>query len=235
MNIQEDVLQEQISYWKEELAGAPTKLELPTDKPRPAAQSFRAAAEPFELPKDLLKQLKDFSQQEQASLFMTLGSGFMALLHRYTGQDDILVGIPNPGQASGEAKNSLNGIPNTVVLRSQFTENLNFRSLLQQVRERTSRASANSDVPFEQLVGELAPERDPSHAPVVQVMFVLNNALQVSLDRSMAKGLFFNFSYTFSKAIDQGASFENELNPVDYALSRGDSLTYTRRISRESK
>jgi len=180
MNIQEDVLQEQTSYWKEELAGAPTKLELPTDKPRPAVQSFRAATETFELPKDLLKQLKDVSQQEQATLFMTLGASFMALLHRYTGQDDILVGTPILGQASREIKGSLNGNFNTVVLRSQFTEHLKFRALLQQVRERMLGACAHSDLPFEQLVSGLAPERDPSHAPVVQVMFVLHNAEEVS-------------------------------------------------------
>src|SRR5450631_4910063 len=98
MNIQEDVLHEQISHWKEELAGAPTKLELPTDKPRPAVQSFREATETFELPKELLKQLKKIGDQEQATLFMALGAAFMALLHRYTGQDEILVGTPVIGR-----------------------------------------------------------------------------------------------------------------------------------------
>ena len=180
MNIQEEVLHEQISYWKEELAGAPTKLELPTDKPRPAVQSFRVATETFELPKELLKQLKEIGHQEQATLFMTLGAGFMALLHRYTGQDDILVGTPILGPTLGETESPLNRFHNTVVLRSRFTEHLNFRSLLQQVRERTLGAFAHSDLPFEQLVAELAPERDLSHAPVFQVMFVLHNAEEVS-------------------------------------------------------
>src|ERR1019366_856323 len=128
MNIQEDILHEQISYWKEVLAGAPTKPELPTDMPRPAVQSFRGATQIFDLPKELLKQLKDIGDQEQATLFMTLGAGFMALLHRYTGQDDILVGTPILGRTSGETGSSLNRFHNTVVLRSQFTENLNFRS-----------------------------------------------------------------------------------------------------------
>jgi amino acid adenylation domain-containing protein len=176
MNIQEDVLHEQISHWKEELAGAPTKLELPTDKPRPAVQSFREATETFELPKELLKQLETIGHQEQATLFMTLGAGFMALLHRYTGQDDILVGTPVLGRPLGESQSSRNQFQNTVVLRSQFTEHLNFRALLQQVRERTLGAYAHSDLPLEQLVAELVPERDQSHAPVVQVMFFLNDA-----------------------------------------------------------
>jgi len=180
MNIQEEVLHEQISYWKEELAGAPTKLELPTDKPRPAVQSFRVATETFELPKEPLKQLKDIGHQEQATLFMTLGAGFMALLHRYTGQDDILVGTPVLGPALAETGSPSNRIHNTVVLRSQFTEGLNFRTLLQQVRERTLGAFAHSDLSFEQLVAELAPERDPSHAPVFQVMFVLHDAKEIT-------------------------------------------------------
>ena len=180
MNIQEEVLHEQISYWKEELAGAPTKLELPTDKPRPAVQSLRVATETFELPKELLKQLNEIGHQEQATLFMTLGAGFMALLHRYTGQDDILVGTPILGPAHAEIESPVNRFHNTVVLRSRFAEDLNFRSLLQQVRERTLGAFAHSDLPFEQLVAELAPERDPSHAPVFQVMFVLHDAKEVS-------------------------------------------------------
>jgi len=180
MNIQEEVLHEQISYWKEELAGAPTKLELPTDKPRPAVQSFRVATENFELPKELLKHLKEIGHQEQATLFMTLGAGFMALLHRYTGQDDILVGTPVLGPTLAETERPRNRIHNTVVLRSRFPEHLNFRSLLQQVRERTLGAYAHSDLPFEQLVAELATERDPSHAPVFQVMFVLHDGEEAS-------------------------------------------------------
>ena len=106
MNIQEDVLTEQISYWKEELAGAPTSLELPTDQPRPAMQSLRGATEVFELPQDLLKPLEDIGDQERATLFMILAAGFMAMLHRYTGQDDILIGTPVLGRMPGEAESS---------------------------------------------------------------------------------------------------------------------------------
>ncbi len=111
MNIEEDVLHEHIAFWKEELAGAPTKLELPADKPRPAVQSFREATEAFELSQELLKQLKDVSHHEQATLFMTLGAGFMTLLHRYTGQEEILIGTPIFGRSPGETKAQLNHIP----------------------------------------------------------------------------------------------------------------------------
>ena len=180
MNIQEDLLLEQISYWKEELAGAPTNLELPTDQPRPAMQSLRGATEIFELPQDLLRPLEDVGRQEQSTLFMILASGFAAMLHRYTGQDDILIGTPVLGRVPGETENSRNRLQNTAVLRSKFSEHLNFRGLLQQVRERTMAAQAHADVPFDQLVAELAPERDPSHAPVVQVLFAFHTAAEAA-------------------------------------------------------
>jgi amino acid adenylation domain-containing protein len=180
MNIQEDLLLEQISYWKEELAGAPTNLELPTDQPRPAVQSLRGATETLELPQDLLRPLEDVGRQEQSTLFMILASGFSAMLHRYTGQDDILIGTPVLGRVPGEAENSRNRFQNTAVLRTKFTEHLNFRGLLQQVRERTMAAHAHADLPFEQLVAELAPERDPSHAPVVQVLFAFQTAAEAA-------------------------------------------------------
>jgi hypothetical protein len=109
--MQGEMLDKQISYWKEELAGAPTRLELPADKPRPALQSFRTATENFALSKELLKQLKSIGAPEQATLFMILAAGFFALLHRYTGQDDILVGTPI------EIESLIGCVVNTVVLR----------------------------------------------------------------------------------------------------------------------
>jgi amino acid adenylation domain-containing protein len=170
MNVQGETLENQISYWREELAGAPTKLELPADRLRPATQSFLSAAEIFELPKEVLERLKSIGYQEEATPFMTLVAAFMALLHRYTGQDDILVGTPV------ENESLIGRIRNTVVLRSVFGDDLNFRSLLQQVRERVTGAYANSDLPFEQVVAELAPERDPSHTPLFQAMFSFREA-----------------------------------------------------------
>ena len=174
------MLQEQISYWKEELAGAPSILELPTDKPRPAVQSFRGATEFFVLPKELSEKLKSLGRQQQATLFMILEAGFAALLHRYTGQDDILVGTPISGRTHGETERLIGCFLNTVVLRARFTDHLDFRSLLQQVRERALGAYAHPDLPFEHLVAELAPERDPSRSPLFQAMFVVHNPGGVS-------------------------------------------------------
>jgi len=174
--MQGEMLDRQIAYWKKELAGAPLVLELPTDKPRPAVQSFRGATEIFELPAELSEQLKTMGREQQATLFMVLEASFMALLHRYTGQDDILVGTPISGRTHSEVENLIGDFLNTVVLRAQFTERMSFRSLLQQVRERALGAYAHPDMPFDRLVAELSPERDASHSPLFQVMFILHNA-----------------------------------------------------------
>ena len=170
-----EVLESQISYWKNELAGAPSILELPTDKPRPAAQSFRGATETFHLPGKLLDQLKTLGREQQATLFMILEAAFMALLHRYTGQDDIVVGTPISGRTHGETQNMIGLFLNTVLLRAKFSKRQNFLALVQQVRECALGAYAHPDLPFERLVAELAPDRDPSRMPLFQVMFILHN------------------------------------------------------------
>ncbi len=173
--LQGEVLQKQVDFWQEALAGAPTILELPTDKPRPAVQSFRGAVEAFELPKELLERLKLLSRQQEATLFMTLAAAFMALLHRYTGQDDILVGTPISGRTRSETEDLIGLFLNLVILRAQFSDEGTFQSLLHQVRQRALGAYGHQDLPFEQLVAALAPERDLSRTPLFQVMFVLFN------------------------------------------------------------
>jgi amino acid adenylation domain-containing protein len=178
--LQGPVLDQEIAYWQNELAGAGLVLDLPTDKPRPAVQSFRGATEGFELPRPLLDGLKALGRQEQATLFMTLEAAFAALLHRYTGQDDLLVGTPISGRTRSETERLIGCFLNTVVLRSQFTEGLTCRALVRQVRDRALGAYAHPDVPFERLVAALAPDRDASRTPLFQVMFVLHNPEGVS-------------------------------------------------------
>jgi len=170
------MLQQQLVFWKETLAGAPTVLELPTDKPRPAVQSFQGAIEAFTLPRELLERLKQLSRQQNATLFMTLATAFLTLLHRYSGQDDILIGSPISGRTRSETEDLIGLFLNLVVLRGQFAEQESFQSLLEQVRRRALGAYGHQDLPFEQLVTELAPERDPSRAPLFQVMFILFGA-----------------------------------------------------------
>ena len=181
MSVQENMHDSHIAYWREELAGAPTKLELTTDKPRPSTQSFRTATEVFKLPKTLIEQLDSAGEQEQATRFMTLAAGFMTLLHRYTGQEDILVGTPIENE-------SLIGTTfNDIVLRARFTGQDSFRALLRQVRDRAVNAYAHSDVPFEQVAEEFVPEPDPSLHPLVQVLFSLKEGA-AEADASRAYG-----------------------------------------------
>ena len=175
-----EVLENQISFWKKELAGAPAILELPTDKPRPGAQSFRGAAEPLHIPSKLLDQLKALGREHQATLFMVLEAAFMALLHRYTGQEDIVVGTPISGRTQSETQGLIGLFLNTVLLRAKFDDRQNFVALLQQVRDRALGAYAHSELPFERLVAELATDRDPSRMPLFQVMFILHNSDGVS-------------------------------------------------------
>jgi len=178
--LQGPALEQEIAYWEDELAGARLVLDLPADKPRPVVQSFRGATEGFELPRPLLDRLKALGRREQATLFMTLEAGFAALLHRYTGQDDLLVGTPISGRTRSETERLIGCFLNTVVLRSRFTDGLTCRALVRQVRERALGAYAHPDLPFERLVAALAPDRDASRTPLFQVMFVLHNPEGVS-------------------------------------------------------
>jgi amino acid adenylation domain-containing protein/non-ribosomal peptide synthase protein (TIGR01720 family) len=166
-------LQNHLSYWKQQLAGATTVLELPTDKPRPAVQSFRGATTHFQLSPSLTEKLKYLSQQSGCTLFMTLLAAFQTLLYRYTGQDDISVGTPIANRKYSEIQGLIGVFVNTLVMRTDLSGNPSFRELLNRVRQVALGAYANEELPFEQLVEELQPERNLSHQPLFQVMFVL--------------------------------------------------------------
>jgi amino acid adenylation domain-containing protein len=174
--LQGEVLEKQLSYWKQQLAGAPAVLELPTDYPRPAVQTFRGAHQSLTLPAELTTGLKALTQQEGVTLFMTLLAAFQTLLSRYSGQDDIVVstGIANRNRA--ETEPLIGFFVNTLVLRTDLSGEPTFAELLGRVREVTLGAYAHQDVPFELLVEALAPERDARYTPLFQVMLVLQNA-----------------------------------------------------------
>ena len=179
--LQGEVLEKQLAYWTQQLSGAPT-LELPTDKLRPAIQSHRGATHGLALSPELSQKLKQLSGREGASLFMTLLAGFQTLLYRYTGQTDITVGTPLAGRNRGELEQLIGFFVNTLALRTTLLPTSTFRQLLQQVREVCLGGYAHQDVPFEKLVEELEPERSLSHTPLFQVMMVLQNAPQGSLE-----------------------------------------------------
>lgn len=177
-----EVLDAQLAYWRERLDKAPALLVLPTDRPRPAQQSHAGAHWPFSLSAATTARLHDLSQQADGTLFMTLASAFKVLLSRYSGQTDICLGTPVANRNRGEIESLIGFFVNTLVLRSQLDGNPSFRSLLQQVRGVALSAYMHQDVPFEQLVEAFKPERHASHAPLFQVMLVLQNTPMSTLE-----------------------------------------------------
>ena len=171
-----DVLDKQLSYWRQHLEGAPALLKLPTDRPRPPIQSFHGAGESFELSEALTASLRELSRRENVTLFMTLLAAFQLLLHRYTGQKDVVVGAPIAGRTRVETESLIGFFVNTLALRGRLTPEMTFEELLRQAREATLGAYAHQDVPFERLVEELQQERSLDHSPLFQVMLVLQNA-----------------------------------------------------------
>jgi len=176
--LQGEVLERQLGYWKQQLEGAPALLELPTDYPRPAVQTFRGSHQSLTIPAELSRGLKDLTQRSGVTLFMTLLAAFQTWLSRYSGQDDIVVstGIANRNRA--ETEKLIGFFVNTLVLRTDLSGDPSFVELLRRVREVTLGAYAHQDVPFELLVEALAPERDARYTPLFQVMLVLQNARQ---------------------------------------------------------
>ncbi|HEY0603974.1 MAG TPA: amino acid adenylation domain-containing protein [Herpetosiphonaceae bacterium] len=174
--LQSEVLDRHMSYWKQQLDGAATVLALPTDRPRPAVQTVAGARHYIRVPQRLTERLKQISQEAGASLFITLLAGFHALMYRYTGQDDILVGSPVANRNRAEVEPLIGFFVNTLVLRSRFTQGITFRELLQQTRQVALEAQDHQDLPFEKLVEDLHVARDLSRNSLFQVMFALQNA-----------------------------------------------------------
>ncbi|BBD64379.1 amino acid adenylation domain-containing protein [Nostoc commune NIES-4072] len=173
--LQGEVLKSQLSYWKQQLEGAPELLELSTDKPRPAISSFQGSTYSFELSDELHIALNKLSQQHGTTLFMTLLAAFKILLCRYTGSEDIVVGSPIANRDRTELEGLIGLFANTIALRTNLAGNPTFEELLTRVRKVALGGYAHQDLPFEQLVEELQPQRNLSYTPVFQVMFVLQN------------------------------------------------------------
>ncbi|WP_437630406.1 non-ribosomal peptide synthase/polyketide synthase [Sorangium sp. So ce854] len=184
----EELLEAQLGYWRRQLGGADgaasaasprgpvPALELPTDRPRPAAQTFRGAAQAVRLPADLSARLRALCRREGVTPFMALLAAFQLLLHRYSGQTDFAVGSPVAGRTQPEIEGLIGFFVNTLVLRADLSGDPTFLELLTRVREVTLGAYEHQDVPFERLVDALRPERDLGRSPLFQVMLVLQNA-----------------------------------------------------------
>ena len=182
--LQGEVLEQQLDYWRKQLAGVPPVLELPADRPRPQVQTFRGAALPFKLSKELAEELRALSRREGVTLYMTLLAVLQTLLLRYTGEEDIAVGTPIANRRHGEIENLIGFFANTLVMRTDVSGNPTFRELVQRVKETALGAYTHQDVPFEMLVEILQPERSMSYTPLFQVLFVLQNAPQEKLELS---------------------------------------------------
>ncbi|HEX6290946.1 MAG TPA: amino acid adenylation domain-containing protein, partial [Herpetosiphonaceae bacterium] len=174
--LQGDVLQAQLAYWKRQLGGSLPVLELPSDHPRPHLLSYQGALGYHQIPAALSQQLQALSQAEGTTLFMTLFAAFQTLLYRYTGEEDIITGSVIANRDVVDIEALMGFFLNTLLLRSDLSGNPTFRAFLQRTRDMMLGAYAHQNVPFEQLVEELRPPRDPSHTPLFQVMFVMQNA-----------------------------------------------------------
>ncbi|MBK9942043.1 MAG: amino acid adenylation domain-containing protein [Kouleothrix sp.] len=166
-------LQSLLSYWRQQLAGAPLALELPTDRPRPPLQTYNGAVYNFTLAAPLAEQLRALAHQEHATLFLVLLTAFNVLLARYTGQRDLVVGTPIANRERAELAHMVGLFVNTLALRTDLSGEPGFRAALQRVRATALAAYDHQDLPFEQLVEELQPVRDMSRSVLFQAFFLL--------------------------------------------------------------
>ncbi|MFO7587676.1 MAG: amino acid adenylation domain-containing protein, partial [Gemmatimonadota bacterium] len=170
------VLEEQVEYWRERLRAAPPLLDLPTDRRRPAVQTFAGSEVGFDFGEELGRDLETLFRSRGVTPFMGLLAAFQVLLHRWSGESDILVGTPIANRNRSEIEGLIGFFVNTLVMRTRLEDDPSFETLLDRVRETALGAYAHQDLPFEMLVDVLQPQRDLSHTPVFQVMFTLQNA-----------------------------------------------------------
>jgi amino acid adenylation domain-containing protein len=218
--LQGDVLERQLSYWRKQLNGAPASLELPTDRRARATPNHCGALLAHDLPESLSLAVGELSRSEGVTLFMTLLTAFQALLRRYTSRDDIPVGSVVAGRNRTEVEGLIGFFANTLIFRGDLSGDPSFRALLQRTRTVCVGAYAHQDTPFGELVKELQPERDLSHSPLFQVMFVLQNAPVAAMT---LPGL----RVTATDLLDTGASkFELSLSLKESGNSLNASVEY---------
>ena len=182
--LQGEVLDEQLSYWRRQLAGAPPVLELPTDRARPPVQSHRGSRVTLQLDAETTRSLKALSRKHNTTLFITALAGFQALLSRWSGETDVVVGTVVAGRNKPETEAIIGFFVNTLAIRTDLSGDPTVAELLARTTEVCLSAYAHQDVPFEKLVEELGIERDLSRAPLIQVTLVLQNTPEESLEMS---------------------------------------------------
>ncbi len=180
--LQGEILEQQLTYWIEKLTGVTELLELPTDYPRPAVMRYQGKHLQSTLSLKLTHGIKQLSRQHGVTDFMALLAAFKVLLSRYSSQTDIAVGSPIANRTQHQTENLIGFFVNTLVLRTELNEKQTFTELLKKVRQTALEAYSNQDIPFEYLVEQINPSRSLSHSPLFQVMFVLQNTPQETLD-----------------------------------------------------
>ncbi len=174
-SLSNEMVEQELAYWRGQLAGSNGRIALPLDHPRPPVQTWNGRTLWFPIPKPLTENLRALSRRENATLFMTLLAAFQLLLSRYSGQPDVSVGTPVANRNRTEIEPLIGFFVNTLVLRSKLDPSWSFRRLLESVRETVTGAFAHQDVPFERLVEQLEPNRDLSTTPLFEVMFAFQN------------------------------------------------------------
>ena len=181
-SLQEEIFNPQLAYWKKQLAGIPTAINLPTDFVRPQTKTNNSGQQSLQLSSSLTTALKSLSQRANATLYMTLLAAFGTVLHRYSGQEDVVIGSPAAGRNRPELESLIGFFVNTWVLRLSFKDNPSFGDLLEQVKEVSLGAYTNQELPFEKLVEVLRPERDLGRSPLFQVWFNMLNVARQPLE-----------------------------------------------------
>ncbi|GAA1591054.1 non-ribosomal peptide synthetase [Actinoplanes couchii] len=187
----ETVIDAQLAYWRGKLTGMPAVLELPTDRLRPAVSTYEGSTRFFTLPRSVVDGLRAVAREHRATLYMVLLAAFKALLVRYTGQTDVVIGAPVANRRSAVLEDLVGFFINTLVLRTDCSGDPSFSELVERVRETTLGAYAHQDIPFERLVTALAPPRDLSRNPLVQVGFQLQNMPLGLLEMAELQSSFF--------------------------------------------
>jgi amino acid adenylation domain-containing protein len=211
-------LDRQLAYWRERLDPSPPPLDLPTDHPRPDNPTYRGAKLRRSLPPPLLDGLRELGRASGASLFMVMFAAFQVLLHRYSGREDIVTGVPVAGRDDPQSERLIGFLANTLALRVDLTGNPRFTDLLAQVRRGMLDAAAHADVPLERVVEELRLDRTAGHNPLFQVLFVMQNLPEQAVS---AGGVHIRLV----EEVDNGCAKFDVLLFVDFPAGRGPVLT----------
>ena len=204
----------QLAYWTEKLAHAPAALALPNDRPRPPLRSFRGSRVDCRIEPGLVQRLQQFSQQHDTTLFMTILAAWAVVLHRLSGQDDVVIGTPVANRGNPDLERIVGPFVNSLALRLDLAANPNFARFLEQVRRTTIDAIDNRELPFDMVVEAVNPARTLDHAPIFQVMFALHNFPLQEPSFQGLKGAFITletqvarFDLMLDMAVHQGTLF----------------------------